>query len=164
MAKNKHGAVQAATAVAATMTPVSGKRATPEAKARVAARRAAAEAAASGMGGGAAPAAAAAASVTIPKISSLPTPFLRKELMRQLEGMDETHTYNAGQGHPINYILKKIDSYGRQWENYRSNGWLIAMEFLDAVRKYINAKAIDATWDGNPQKMILLSDWGRVFG
>ena len=102
----------------------------------------------------------APAPVPVPKIKSLP-PDMRASMMDKLAGM-ETHQYNAGMGHPIDYISRRLTTYRGQ-DRYWGKNFAKADEFLKAVQIFIKSKAISATWRGEQQDIILVSDWELIF-
>ena len=102
----------------------------------------------------------APAEVPIPLISSLPQ-SIRKDMTKKLSGMEETHNYKLGLGHPIEYITKWINKYKGE-ETYWGKDYETARVFFDKVLKYINAKAKDGNWDGEPVKYILVDDWEKL--
>jgi hypothetical protein len=99
--------------------------------------------------------------VETPKISSLPE-GIRKSMREKLSGMEETHEYNAGLGHPINYISTMLSKFRGQ-ETYFGKNYDKARAFLDAVEKYIKSKSINGTYNGKSHKIILISDWEKIF-
>jgi hypothetical protein len=97
----------------------------------------------------------------LPKISALPT-LLKKGMMNKLSGMEETHEYTLGLGHPTKYILDLIEKYRGQ-EQYWGKNYQEANSFLKEVAKYANEMSHSASWKGEPQKMILVADWEKIF-
>ena len=108
-----------------------------------------------------APAPPAPAAAPIPLIKTLPQ-SMRKDMYEKLSGMEETHRYKVGLAHPIDYITKWVTKFMNQ-KGYWGKGYDTAADFLRRVLEYINANAKDATWDGKEQKVILLSDWEKIF-
>ena len=99
--------------------------------------------------------------IPIPRINSLPKNMINS-MHEWLTGMGETHEYTSGFGHPINFILKQIDKHKRQ-ETYWGKQYEIAREYFEKVEDYVKSKSIDATFMGNPQKIILVKDWEKIF-
>mgnify|MGYP007034159406 CR=1 FL=1 len=101
------------------------------------------------------------AKVEVPEISSLPQ-RMRRTMNDLLSGVEDTHEYKLGLAHPMESVLDHISRANRFFYNdreYRET----ASKFLRSVSEYVKAKSKDATWDGKPEKIILLSDWQKIF-
>jgi hypothetical protein len=99
--------------------------------------------------------------VHIPKIDALPSQ-MKKGMRDKLSGMEDTHEYTLGMGHPTKYILDWIEKF-KQQEKYWGKDYSTALKFFQDVAKYVNEMTHDATSDGKPQKIILLKDWEKIF-
>ena len=97
-------------------------------------------------------------SMKTPLIKNLSTPSLRKSMNSALSGM-ESHSYKIGLAHPIDYIEEWIMKYMGQDYRWKEEDIVEANIFLEKVLKFIKFKALDATWRGEPQKVILIDDW-----
>ena len=94
----------------------------------------------------------------IPKLSKLDKEYSKKLKRFLTQGWD-THEYKKGIGHPIDDIINYIKQM-----TYSNFGWdTTATTFLNSVIKYLKDKSFDATWNGEPQKVILLRDWDKIF-
>ena len=101
------------------------------------------------------------AKIHIPKINTLPGD-LQRLMYDKLSGVEDTHEYNLGLGHPTEYLLGRINKYKTElWYWGRNDS--AANRFLDDVIKYVKQVEEDAIWRGEPQKMILLDDWQKIF-
>jgi hypothetical protein len=90
-----------------------------------------------------------------PKRSS--APHMPRHMYDDLAGSYETHEYKRGLGHPLKALTAQVDKLARQIRPASDK------EYLSALKKHLTDVAIDASWDGASQKVVLLSDWESVF-
>lgn len=88
-----------------------------------------------------------------------------KELLRSTRG--DTHEYKKGLGGPLKAFLKElstirnkfsVDDYEDEVEEYRK-----ITRFFRHLESYYNNVAIEATWEGEPVKVVLLKDFNKLF-
>jgi hypothetical protein len=72
----------------------------------------------------------------------------------------ESHEYNRGLGYPLKSITSHID---RLLNEGIFKPKFPHKEYLNSLKKYLNDVAFDATWRGEPQKVVLASDWDAAF-
>jgi hypothetical protein len=100
--------------------------------------------------------------IPIPRMKSLPG-SMPKLMNEWLAGMEETHNYTSGLGHPIDFILKQINKHKGHERYWGREQYKIAEEYYEKVEDYVKSKSIDATFMGKPQKIILVKDWEKIF-